>query len=188
MNLDSVQITEEIRFAVACVDSVEFAWRALIGEVRKYRVRPFRQHVRQSAGVRQKVADANRLALVLQVRIVALQIHSHIIVQSKPALQDGIGHQGSCHGLAQRTDFIEGRIGRRTWPVCHHVAAMADELLAPVYHCDRGRVQQRLLQKRCCHLFDVSSQIPARYIRLLNRAARGQQRDRPYPVVEPPHV
>ena len=105
--------------------------------------------------MRQQVADANGSALVLQVRIVAGQIPPDIIVQTYLALQDGFGHQGSRQGLAQRTDFIEGRIGRRTWLAGFHVAAMTDEFLVPIYDADRSRMKQRLLDQRGGDLIDI---------------------------------
>ncbi|MNS82626.1 hypothetical protein D3C72_1163740 [compost metagenome] len=158
-NLDSVQILEEIRLAVVPVDGVEFAWRTMIGEVRQHRVRTLRQHVRQAAGVRQQMADADGLALVLQVRIVPLQVLSNIVVQTHLVFQDGIGHQGARQGLAQRTDLVERRIGRQAWFPGFHVAAMTDEFLAPVHDADRGRMKQRLLDQRCGNVVDLRTQI-----------------------------
>lgn len=107
-----------------------------------------------------------------------MQIRPNIVVQTQLALQDGISHQGSRQGLAQRTDFVEGRIGRRGWLPGFHVAAMTDEFLAPIYDSDRGRVEQRLLDQRCGDLIDLRPQIFRRDI--LARAARGQERGGQY--------
>lgn len=53
-------------------------------------------------------------------------------------LQDSIGDQGARQGLAQRTDFVKGRIGRWAQPPGFHVAAMPDELLAAIHDRERG--------------------------------------------------
>jgi len=136
VNFDSVQVPEEINLPVARVDGIEPAGRLRIGAVREHCVRAFRQHVWQGTRVSEQMADANGIALVLQVRVVPLQIHRDIVAQADPALQDGIGHQRSRQGLAQRTDLVEGRVGWGARPASFHLAAMTDEVLAPIHDCD----------------------------------------------------
>ena len=100
-NLDRMQVLEEFALSVAGVDGIELSGRAPIGEVGQYGIGALRQHVRQPTGMRQKMADADRLAVVLQVGIVTLQVLPDVVIQADPALQDSIRCQRACQRLAQ---------------------------------------------------------------------------------------